>query len=479
MKEKIKKEKVNSIISKMIMSGGNLNESITKNVTENRFLRFILITWLDAMGVIKVNSGGHTFNKPIWIKTAVKGRYMLYGALTQIEINKLDQLMPSINEPIDLLKIENPYKRDKEEFEQWENEHEEKKLNRYDKNKIELNDALIELPDTYYTSNQQVFDAFDFQKIDSPIFANIESLNGITDIVESLYSKEIDDDDIINYNKIENPEAIDAYYFKLKAEDNERLTVTPQDTVSQFNWRIRNYIDCNLINELNIEPAEESLKLIRVMKKYTHYNKPYTFLLEKAANKSWKYTYFDYEKCDENWARYVFIDRLKFYDIEKDFKGRNDDDKGMVFLNALEAFNSKSNPLIVNSPKSNHFMKIPGIIRKQLVQYDVRQGLLAFPVTMPLPKEIMRYLFSCSGTVPQTFTNHFSENPNYHVKKLYSGISSTVDNNNVPYHGQTYYIKDEFYVFSNVPKELAYDIFSKLGLDIKKDVFKRTFLNKV
>ena len=73
------------------------------------------------MGVIKVNSGGHTFNKPIWIKTAVKGRYMLYGALTQKEINKLDQLMPSINEPIDLLKIENPYKRDKEEFEQWEN----------------------------------------------------------------------------------------------------------------------------------------------------------------------------------------------------------------------------------------------------------------------------------------------------------------------------------------------------------------------
>ena len=417
MKEKIKKEKVNLIISKMIMSGGNLNESITKNVTENRFLRFVLITWLDAMRVIKVNSGGHTFNKPIWIKTAVKDRYMLYGALTQIEINKLDQLMPSINERVDLLKNQNPNKRGTNEFKKWENEHEEKKLNRYDKNKIELNDALIELPDTYHTSNQEVFDAFDFQKIDYPIFSNIESLNGITDIVEILYSKEIDDDDIINYNKIENPEAIDAYYFKLKAEDNERLTVTPQDTVSQFNWRIRNYIDCNLIHELDIEPAEESLKLIRVIKKYTHYNKPYTFLLEKAADESWKYTYFDSEKCDENWARYVFIGKLKFYDIEKDFKGRNIIDLGMVGNNARDAFHSKSSPLIMNDPGSNHFMKIPSVIKKQLVQYDVRQGLLAFPVTMPLPKEIMRYLFSCSGIVPQTFTSYFSENPNYHVKK--------------------------------------------------------------
>jgi hypothetical protein len=151
--------------------------------------------------------------------------------------------------------------------------------------------------------------------------------------------------------------------------------------------------------------------------------------------------------------------------------------KLLVFQNAKSAFNNKS-VLIEQNPESSNFMKIPNVIRKQLVQYDSRQGLIAFPVSMPLPKEIMRYLFSCSGSVPQVFKNKFTINPDYNIKKLFSGILSP-EGTNVPFANQKYFMEEDFYLFSHVPTQLAEKIFEKLNLDMTEDVYKRTFLQKI
>jgi hypothetical protein len=97
---------------------------------------------------------------------------------------------------------------------------------------------------------------------------------------------------------------------------------------------------------------------------------------------------------------------------------------------------------------------------------------------MPLPKEIMRYLFSCSGIVPQVYKNKFVINPDYNIKRLFSGVLSD-KGHNVDYPDQKYYMEEDFYLFSNVPTQLAEKIFEKLNLDIKEDVFKTTFLQKV
>ncbi len=90
----------------------------------------------------------------------------------------------------------------------------------------------------------------------------------------------------------------------------------------------------------------------------------------------------------------------------------------------------------------------------------------------------MRYLFSCSGIVPQVFKNNFVINPDYNIKRLFSGVLSS-NGINVYYPDEKYFMEEDFYLFSSVPTQLAEKIFEKLNLDIKDEVFKRTFLQKV
>ena len=277
------------------------------------------------------------------------------------------------------------------------------------------------------------------------------------------------------YSREDEINEVDGYTISLN-EKQESLTIYPQDDIKQFDWRTRTYIKCDIIRELNLEIEEEGLKLIKVTKSFEgNHKENYTILLEKVPGKDWVYYYFDRNTIDERWARYLYIDKLEYYDIEKDFRGSSLDDKGWVTQNAMAAH--KNGHDIIN-PYSSNFMKIPKVLIKQLVQYDSRQGLIAFPVSMPLPKEIMRYLFSCSGIVPQIYKNKFVINPDYNIKRLFSGVLSD-NGNNVGYPDQKYFLEEDFYLFSSVPTELAEMIFEKLNLDIKDDVFKTTFLQKI
>jgi hypothetical protein len=299
-------------------------------------------------------------------------------------------------------------------------------------------------------------------------------MEGLSRIKEKLFTSKIEK---LYFHKDYETNEVDGYVIQLNA-NLDPLFIYPQDDVKQFNWRTRNYIKCDLNQELNIEIEEEGLKLFKVTKSFEgNHKKYYTILLEKPSGQDWCYYYFDRNLVDERWARYFFIDKLEFYDIEKDFRARNYDDKGFVAQNVMFAF-ANSTDIINHNPDSSNFMKIPDVMRKQLVQYDSRQGLIAFPVSMPLPKEIMRYLFSCSGMVPQVFKNKFVINPDYNVKRLFSGVLSP-KGYNVSYPDQQYFMEEDFYLFSSVPTELAEKIFEKLNLDKDTDVFKRTFLQKV
>lgn len=448
MQEKINKEKINHLIDVLITSGGGhnqygkLNDIIKLYTTENSLVRNTLLIWLDSMGVMEVDEENNYFLKtPVWIKSSIKNHYILYGSLTKKDRNQLE-----LND----------------------------KIKKYTNNKIQYKNFEIELPDTYYTLEEEIFKDFNYKYIDSPIFSAINNMDDMQKIREKLFSGTLKR---ISFSNHGSDSVADGYKIILNNEQ-DLLSIQPQDDVKQFNWRTRTYIKCDLNNELNLDIEEEGLKLIKVTNSYEEKHKEYyTILLEKSSGQDWNYFYFDRKRVDERWARYLFIDKLKYFDLEKDFRSITDDEKGYVGQNAMNAFHNKSS-IISSAPTSNNFMQIPDVMRKQLVQYDSRQGLMAFPTTMPLPKYIMRYLFSCSGIVPQVFKNKFVINPNYNIKRLFSGVLSPTGNN-VPYTDQKYFMEEDFYLFSSVPTQLAEKIFEKLNLDIQEDVFKTTFLQKI
>jgi hypothetical protein len=449
MNEKINKYKVDFLIDTLITSGGGqnqygkLNDIIKMYTTNNSVIRNTLLIWLDTIGVMEVDeNNNYEFKKPVWVKSSIINHFILYGALTKVEKTKLE------------LNCE---------------------IKRYTENKISFKDFEIELPDTYYTFNPNVFQEFDYEVLNTPIFSAIENMDGLSIIKEKLVTGKLEK---LFFNlEYNNHSLVDGYKIILD-KTLEPLNIFIQDDIKQFNWRTRNYIKCDIHKELNLVNEEKGLKLIKVIKALDgNHKKYYTILLEKESFKDWNYFYFDRNFIDERWARYIYIDKLEYFDIEKDFRGRDDFDKLKVFQNVNSAFENGSNIIKYRADSSN-FMKIPDVMRKQLVQYDSRQGLLAFPVSMPLPKEIMRYLFACSGMVPQVFKNKFVINPDYNVKKLFSGVLSP-NGNNVSYPDQQYFMEEDFYLFSRIPTELAKKIFEKLCLDMDMDVFKRTFLKKM
>jgi hypothetical protein len=447
MQEKITKDKIDFLIDTLITSGGGknqygkLNDIIKTYTTENSLIRTTLLIWLDTMGIMEVDKQyNYQFKKPIWVKSSIKEHFILYGALTQSEKRCLEQNAD---------------------------------INKYTENRISYNNFEIELPDTYYTLNKDVFKKFEYNVLETPIFSAIEDMEDITCIKEKLQTGELKK---FIYPREDQINEVDGYTITLN-ESQESLTIFPQDDIKQFNWRTRNYIKCDIIRELNLEIEEEGLKLIKVTKSFEgNHKENFTLLLEKSSGKEWIYYYFDRNLIDERWARYLYIDKLKYYDIEKDFRGVNQEEYSKVVQNVMSAFLQGSN--LINNPNSNNFMEIPDIMRKQLVQYDSRKGLIAFPVRMPLPKEIMQYLFSCSGIVPQVYKNKFVINPDYNIKRLFSGVLSD-KGHNVYYPDQKYFMEEDFYLFSSVPSQLAEKIFEKLNLDIKKDVYKTTFLQKI
>ena len=162
MNEIINKEQVNNLIDVLILSGGGqsqygkLNDVIKTYTTENSLIRNTLLIWLDSMGIISVdNQNNYYFNKPVWIKSSIKDHFILYGALTKNEIEELES---------------------------------NNQINKYEYNKIVYKNFEIELPDTYYTLNSDVFQNFKYDVINTAVFSGIENMEGLSIIETNLFN---------------------------------------------------------------------------------------------------------------------------------------------------------------------------------------------------------------------------------------------------------------------------------------------------
>ena len=434
---KIEKNKLNRLINELIKTGGGQSayvkfsellkiETGSDNIS---VLRRTILLWLDSMMIFDVNFPNYTINKPSWVQSSVKGQYNLIGALTINEIKLLNQVENIKTKP----------------------------------NIINYEKYEIELPDTYYTDKIDSVNHLGFKILDAPIFSNIDNDPGITEGIMKLRRG------ILSISETEGRK-------RITFEENDSGASVPienQDFVQIFDWRSRKYTKCNLKFELD---DEEGDKLIKVEKKKSdsHYETYTLFLVKVKGNPNWNYAYFDSDLIDERWARFIYLQKLAYYDLHR---GVTDFEKlGALFIN-LRLLHPKNSVIKLDENvdyNSKNIIPVEDVLKKQFIKYDVRNKILAVPITLPLPKLFMKYLFSCSGVVPKIYAYNFSKNPNYKLKLLYSGILSE-NGKNIAYPDEKYFMIEDLYLFSAIPKELAEDIAKKFNLDY----YKITFLKDV
>lgn len=435
----IKKHDINLLINSLIKTGGGQNpygkmSEILKFISKSediRVLRGTLLLWLDSMNIFDVDfqyqPPKYVINKPRWTPGTIHNHYNLLGALTLSEINRIDN---------------NPFV---------------KKIT----NKTSFLNLEIELPDTYYTEDIQFVENLGFDIAKNTTFSNIEN----DDDADTILKKLIDGDLLINI--LDGNKKISF----IKDDTSSSVYIENQDDVQIFDWVTRKYYKCNLENELN---DEEGIKLIKVGKKYLEAHiEIYTILLTKEIESEWKYLYFDPKKVDERWAIYIYLSTLTHYDLHR---GADIALLVQMFTNNLKTLKRNSLIAIEDGVGLNrkNIIKIPTGMLKQIIHYDKRKGILAIPVSIPLPKIFMKYLFSCSGTVPQVFQNSYSLNPKYLLKVLYSG-SISEGGKDIFFPDESYFMHEYLYLFTSIPSELAETISSKLGLDY----YKRTFYTRI
>jgi hypothetical protein len=247
MQEKITKDKIDFLIDTLITSGGGqnqygkLNDIIKTYTTENSLIRTTLLIWLDTMGIMEVDKQyNYYFNKPVWVKSTIKEHFILYGALTRSEKEKLE-----LNGDI----------------------------KKYTENRISYKNFEIELPDTYYTLNSDVFQEFDYKTLNTPVFSAIENMEGLSSVKEKLQTGKVEK---LIYPKEHQTDDVDGYTITLNA-NLDSLTIFPQDDIKLFNWRTRNYVKCDISKELNLTFEEKGLKLI-ILYNFTRKDRERRFL---------------------------------------------------------------------------------------------------------------------------------------------------------------------------------------------------------
>lgn len=428
----IKRQDINLLIDSLIKTGGGQNPygkmseilRLIVNSDEIRVLRNTLFLWFDSMNIFSVDFQSfppkYKINKPCWIPGTIEKRYNLLGALTINEIEFLNK----------------------------------QTIVKKSQNKIIYNHFEIELPDTYYTEDVNSVIHFGFEIMDDTLFNNIENEDGFEIVKSKLTNNSLNISDIEGVKRI-----------CFLREDSTPVYIENQDNVQIFDWITRNYYKCNIKEELE---DVEGIKLITVEKRFseTHFDK-FTLLLEKKLNEGWEYFYFDPKKVDDRWARFVFLSKLTHFDLHRKI------DNTQLFMLSQNIINMIDNDLLkidnLDLERKN-IIKIPSEMLKQLIQYDKRKGILALPVSIPLPKIFMKYLFSCSGTIPLKFTNKFSRNPNYCLKVLYSGKISN-PGKSIQFPDHSFFMDEDFYLFTCIPDELAQIIEKKIGIKY----YKRTF----
>ena len=296
---KIEKESLNKLIDTLIKTSGDQNPlskltdvlKILLNTEDVKIIRSTLLLCLDTMSILNYNRqlNKFRFNKPTWFPSSEVNKFILLGALTREDIVSLDNLG----------------------------------IPRFQANNIVFKNIFFELPDSYYTEDIKLMDVSGFKKNNYPYFFDMPSENEIDMAIDNLISGKFD----IN----NNDEIISISFVKDNVYGKEYIH--SQDQVLIFDWISRTFIKTDIQNEIK-DP--EGVKLIKVIKKRGNVVNPYYesfMLLLEIINGSWNFIYFDSDKIDERWARFVYLSKLEFFDLHKEIKNFTIEDKIKLFQN--------------------------------------------------------------------------------------------------------------------------------------------------
>lgn len=433
----IEKQNINLLVNTLIKTGGGENpygkfSEILKAFAadENiRVLRNTILFWFDTMNLFEVDfkfqPPKYRIIKPFWAPGAVANQYNLIGALT---LSDTENLASHVNVG----------KRD---------------------NVIRFDNYEVHLPDSHYTDNIESVEDLGFETIKYPLFTSIDSDVNIESIEDSLIKGKLVQREIEEIKRIS--------FVKDTQETN--AFIEKQDFIQIFDWRYRKFSKCSFKEEMQ---DEEGIKLVRIEKKYSDIHREiFTLLLFKEYEEDdWNYWYFDNKSVDERWARYIFLSKLTHYDLHRGIDGP----RLAMLRNNLKINSIDFKKFVEQDLDSKNVVKIDEVMLKQFIQYDKRKGVFAVPVSIPLPRLFMKYLYSCSGAVPQVYANNFSRNPNYILKLLFSGKISE-NGQDIEYPDENYFMKEDMYLFTCIPVELAEAIVLKLNMAY----YKRTFFESV
>ena len=442
---KIEKESLYKLIDTLIKTSGDQNPlskltdvlKILLKTEDVKIIRSTLLLCLDTMSILNYNRqlNKFRFNKPTWFPSSEVNKFILLGALTREDIVSLDNLG----------------------------------IPRFQENNIVFKNIIFELPDSYYTEDIKLVDVSGFKKNNYPYFFDMPSENEIDMAIDNLISGKFD----IN----NNDEIISISFVKDNVYGKEYIH--SQDQVLIFDWISRTFIKTDIQNEIK-DP--EGVKLIKVIKKRGNIVNPYYesfMLLLEIKNGSWNFIYFDSDKIDERWARFVYLSKLEFFDLHKEIKNFKIEDKIKLFQNCnkIQIINNsyvEELDLFVpgNLNQTNEIIRIPESLLNQNIRYDKVNKILAVPVSLPLPQRILKTLYSCSGNLPYLYVNKFRINPRYFLKTLLSGTlvigGEEID---YPYPNEPYFIDENLYLYKSVPPELAKLVFNTLKLDMSYEIF--------
>ena len=444
---KVKKQSVNELLDILIKTTQDTNPyarltEILKqlfNIEDVKTLRTTLLLVLDTMNILSFDRRVNKFslNSPTWYRSAIKDRFILVGSLSLEDINKLEAL----------------------------------KAARFSENSIKFRNFEIELPDTYFVniSENEGFDNLGFSVVKSPFFSFVKSSEMLS--VSQIFDTLIRDDLQINESK----GIITVAFYK----DGDRSLeyIQNQDEVLLFDWISRGYVKVNLLSEIE-DP--EGVKLIKVLKRKisdnTTYFETYNLFLEREIGVGWKYTYFDSNLVDERFARIVYLSKLEYFDLLIELKNKFEflpslvNNLECILKNPSLGFKELDIEIEPDLQNSNEIFKIPQNFLSRFIRYDKVKHILAVPVLLPLPQLFQKVLFSCTGEMPLYYVNNYRINPRYLIKLLFSGklCNSGLE---IPYSEESYFIREELFMYKGVPKELAKEIFDKLNLDFSEEIF--------
>lgn len=435
------------LIDVLIKTGGGANpsgklssilDSLTYATDPPALLRHNLLIWLDTMGILQVNFQSYSYQliRPVWVKTAIEGKFILMGALTMAEQEGLVKLG----------------------FKAFGNV-------------ASYPEMEIEMPNSFYSYDEEKLLDTDFEIIKNPLFNCAVDQFGYNEIIQELTKHSKVGFLGIDNKLVENDSEYWVFSMPNAINDGETLFFSQSDKVEKFNWRNRLYERCDIVEELH---DQDGCKLIRYSQESFGGLKRHTILLERyEENAQWKYYYFDTKLVDERWARVIYLGRETRYDIHYDIR-RAGIENDSNFEITRGRFNLQKNVLTYRptstpfyheylSVDENATFLIPDSIKKSVLLYDKENSILAIPKRLPLPTVFMRCLFSCSGKLPRIFNNKFLPNANYPMKLVFNGKVSE-NGTSLPYPNERYFTEEDFYMFPAVPIQLLEVVSQKLGL---------------